>query len=665
MTSPLDATSGSALLAPLVLSGRRLRNRVAHTSMSTYMARDGRITDALVRYYANRAEGGAALVVTEPISMAVRQTAWSRPRIYDDSQQDDFRRWADAVERHDCRLIGQIQDGGRARHEVGRTFNAIGPSRLPDDLSWSMPHALDAGEIRGLVDEFAQSSRRLQQCGFSGVELSAAHGHLFHQFFSPWANVREDDYGGSWENRVRFVAELVSAIRALCGPDFIVGLKLPGDDGVPGSIGPAEAATVADLLTRSQEASYVCFAQGAHAQTLEMHVPDRFGPYVPYLDLLRTLKPACNGVPLMALGRITDPAEAEGILARGEAELIGLGRALLADPAWLPKAVAGRTNDIRYCVSCNTCWDTIITHNLPIACINNPRVAMAQEVDWWPRADAARRRVVIVGSGVAGLEAAWVAAGRGHEVTVLGRAGEVGGKARLRARLPGGETLTSVYDYQFVAAQKAGVRFELGVEADAAAILALRPDTVVLATGSAMYTPQWIPADVAAMGLVPDFHAALWDLVRHSGRQPGTAVVYDMDHTEGTYAGIELLGRTFDRTVVLTPREGIAREVSTVARQGILRRFSFLPIEVVPLAEPVWSESFEFGALEYRNVYSDRRATVEDVAFLSFSTPRVPDIALLQPLRDAGIDVRLVGDARTARNVLAATADGHELGNRL
>lgn len=661
----MEATPTSALLAPLTLSGRRLRNRVAHTSMSTYMAKDGRTTERLVRYYANRAEGGAALIVTEPISMARRQTAWSRPRIYDDTQLDDFKRWADAVESHDCRLLGQIQDGGRARHEVGRTFTAIGPSRLPDDLSWSMPHALEPGEIRGLIEEFALSSQRLRHCGFSGVELSCAHGHLFHQFFSPWANIREDDYGGSWENRVRFVAELVGAIRALCGADFIIGLKLPGDDGVPGSIGPAEAAIVAGLLTRSKEASYVCFAQGAHAKSLEMHVPDRFGPAVPYLDLLRELKSSVNGVPLMALGRITDPAEAEGILQRGEAELIGLGRTLLADPAWLPKAVAGRTNDIRYCVSCNTCWDTIITHNLPLACINNPRVAMEHEVDFRPRRTAHPRRVVVVGTGVAGLEAAWVAAGRGHEVIVLGRASEVGGKARLRARLPGGETITSVYDYQFVQAQKWGVRFVLGAEADADAVAAWAPDIVVLATGAEMYVPQWIPPDIAQLRLVPDFQAALWELVRHRARQPGTAVVYDMDHTEGTYAGIELLGRLFERTVVLTPREGITREVSVVARQGILRRFSHLPIEVVASSEPVWSESFESGALEYRDIHSDRRATIADTAFLSFSTPRVPDVSLAAPLRARGFDVRLVGDARTARNVLAATADGHELGHAI
>src|SRR5690606_16945308 len=229
----------------------------------------------------------------------------------------------------------------------------------------------------------------------------------------------------------------------------------------------------------------------------------------------------------------------------------------------------------------------------------------------------------------------------------MGRSAEVGGKARLRAHLPGGETITSVYDYQFVAGQRAGVRFELGVEADVPAILAQRPDMVVLATGATMYVPQWIPREIAEDGLVPDFHAALWELVRHTQKQPGTAVVYDMDHTEGTYAGIELLARLFDRTVVVTPRESITREVSVVARQGILRRYAHLPIEVVTLSEPVWSESFESGSLEVRNIYTDARRWIDDVAFLSYSTPRAPDIALAEPLRAAGLEVHRVGDART------------------
>jgi 2,4-dienoyl-CoA reductase-like NADH-dependent reductase (Old Yellow Enzyme family) len=657
------AAAGSSLLAaPLALAGMQLRNRVVHTSMTTHYASNAMITARQIRYYANRARGGAAMIITEPLLMAPHQTNPARVRVWNDDNAEGLRRWADAVESEDCRLVGQIQDPGRGHHESGRNYSALAPSALPDDLSWTMPHALLVDEIHQMVDDFAESSARLQRYGFSGVELSGAHGHLFAQFMSPWSNRRDDEYGGDWERRTRFITEIIEAIRARCGGRFIIGLKIPGDDGIPGSIGPQEAAIVASLLTRSRQADYVCFANGAHARSLETHVPDRHGPPMPYIGLLRQLRDAVNGVPLMALGRITDPAEAEGILARGEAELIGLGRTLLADPAWFNKAMQGRSHDIRYCLSCNTCWDTIITHKEPLACVNNPRVAMEQEVDFWPQAAERRRRVVVVGAGVAGMEAAWVAAARGHDVTVLGSGPAVGGKARLRALLPGGDTVTSIYDYQLTAAQRACARIELGVSADFAAIRALEPDAVILATGGTMHVPEWIPADWREDGLIPDLQTAMEDVARRHAPQPGTAVVVDTDHGEGTYAAVELLARRFARVVLVTPRALIAQDVSIVARQGILRRLSEAGVEMLLLHEPRVTERFEDGVLEVEHVYTGERSSIDDIAFLAYSSPRAANVALAAPLRAAGIAVHMVGDSRVARGLMGATADGHAAG---
>jgi len=653
-------TDFAALLAPLTLAGRRLRNRVVHASMTTLMASGGRVSDTLVTYHANRARGGAAMSITEPIGMAHHQARLPRTQAWNDADLEGFRRWADAVESQDCRLIGQIQDAGRGRHTPGRNPAAIGASTLPDDLSWTVPHALTVEEVRALVGEIAASSLRLMRCGFSGVELSCGHGHLFHQFLSPASNRRTDDYGGDRAGRVRFVAELVAAIRALCGVGFIIGLKLPGEDGVPGGIAPAEAAPIAQALTAPRNVDYVCFAQGAHARTLEMHVPDRYGPRLVYMDLIRALRPAVAGLPLMALGRITDPAEAEGILARGEAELIGLGRALVADPAWLDKARRGRTHDIRYCLSCNTCWGTIVAAHLPIACVNNPRVGRGDEVDYWPAPAPVRRRVVVVGAGIAGMEAAWVAAARGHDVTVFGRSPEVGGQARLRALLPGGETITSIYDYQLAAAQRAGARLELGVSTTADDVLALRPDAAILATGATMIRPDWLEGDTD--GVVADLRAALPPLVDHTGRQDGTAVIFDMDHTEATYAAAEFLRARFARVVLITPRDTIAVDVQMVTRQGILRRLAEQRIAVVTLSLPRWTASIEDGVLDYTNVYTGEVGRVGDVAFLAYATPRAPNDALAEELRHHGIPVRLVGDCLAPQELLAATASGHAAG---
>lgn len=657
-----DHSSYPTLLTSLMLGKQTLRNRVLHASMTTELSRDRKVTAELIQYHASRAAGGAAMTVTEPLGMAPHQRELSRPQVVAENL-DGFTRWAERVESLDCRLIGQIQDSGRGRHYVGRTHDALGASALPDDLSWTVPHALHADDIRRLIEAFADASQTLQQCGFSGVEISAGHGHLFHQFLSPWSNRREDEYGGDWAGRTRFVAELVAAIRALCGSSFIIGLKLPGVDGIAGSIGLPEAGEITELLTGQRQADYVCFCQGAHARSLEMHLPDRYGERLPYMPMVRQLRAWAGGTPVVALGRITDPAEAEAILRDGDAELIGLGRALVADPAWLKKSASNRAHDVRYCISCNTCWGTIISHHRPIACVNNPRVGQRDETDFWPQPADTKRRVTVVGGGVSGLEAAWVAAARGHEVTLFGSSATLGGRARLRVHVPGGETITSIYDYQQTAAARAGVHLRLGRHADLADILTTRPEVVVLACGADMIPPDWLPIEEQA--LVPDLRTAVAALVGLSVRQPGTAVLFDADHSEGVYAAAELLNALFEHVVIITPRDTIATEMQLVTRQGVLRRMAEGRIRVITLATPVWSETFESGTLEYANVYTGDIGQIEDVAFLSYATPRTPLDELARPLREAGVEVHLVGDCQSAGELLSATASGHAVGNAL
>ena len=652
------------LYSTFELAGKRLKNRIVHASINSHFGAETGIKDGQIHYYANRARGGAAMVVGESVGIGPHQGN-ARVCAWNDSMVGDLERWADAVEREDCRLLAQIQDSGRGRHVPGRNYNAIGASALPDDLSWTVPHAMSAAEIRTFIERAAQSSLRLKRCGFSGVEISAGHGHLFHQFLSPRSNRREDEYGGDLAGRSRFLVELATAIRSACGKDFILGVKLPGDDGIADSIPPELAAQIAAHLVACVAVDYLCYAQGTHHRTLEMHIPDDSYPRVPYQGLIRQLKKATPGVPVIALGRITDPAEAERILAQGDGELIGLGRALIADAAWPIKARQGRLRDIRYCTSGNNCWKTIITHH-PIVCDNNPRVALPDEVDYKPTPASVKKRVVIVGAGIAGLEAAWTAAARGHEVTVIGRSAEVGGKTRLHASLPTSESLSSIYDYQFVAAQKAGARFELGVVASADAVLRLAPDAVILATGSTMTWPLCLPEALQAAGIVPDLRTGMRELAGKKERQRGVAVIFDMDQTDGTYAAAELLRNLFERVVLLTTRNHIAEETALATRQRILRRFHERGIEYSCLVEPRWSDAFENeGRLEYASVFGGATRSIENIAFFAYATPRAPNDELAAPLRAAGVAVHCVGDCKVARGVLEATAEGHAIGTTL
>jgi len=649
------------LFSPTTIGGVPVRNRIAHASIVSRFVREGRATDRLVNYLASRARGGAGLVITEPVAMTFANRSPQRLRGWDDAGLDDLKRLAAAAERWDSRLLGQVQDPGRGRHATGRNDNAIGASALPDDLSWTVPHALTPARIRQLIDEWAAGCRRLKAAGFSGVEISAGHGHLFHQFLSPWSNRRTDGYGGDLGGRTRFLRELMAAIRAACGRPFIVGLKLPGFDGVPGSIDLAEAGRIARAIAATGDVDYWTFVWGAHARSLWLHMPGPAGPRAPYLAQIRELRQAEPSIPTGAIGYITDPNEAERALTDGTADLVFLGRPLITDPAWGEKARTGREGAIRYCVSCNTCWRTVI-EGTRLECDNNPRVGEPDEVDWQPPRAAVTKDLAVIGSGIAGLEAAWVAAARGHRVTVYGAADEPGGKTRLHAEVPGGEHLSSIYDYQQLACREHGVQFRMGVPVDAAMAVALPADVVILATGSSMSVPVFVPAEYVAEGFVPDLRSLLVSLRGRTTQESGRLVLFDQDHTEMTYgAALKLLDR-FAKVTIVTPRERIASDMALLNRQSIYQQLFDRRVEILTNAEPRSLDGLEDGRLTLFNVYNGDSMELDDVAAVTFATPRVPDDQLRGVLEAAGREVYLVGDCYAPRSVLAATRQGYEVG---
>ncbi len=655
-------TPYTALFSPLVAGALRLKNRIVHASITTRYGGGGRVTGRLIDYHANRARGGAAMTITEPLASVDWQRLDYQPRISNDSDFAGLQRFADAVERHDCRLLGQLQDSGRGRREQGRNDFSFAPSALPDDLSWSVPRAMTGDDIARLIEQMAASAARLQRAGWSGVELSAGHGHLFHQFLSPRSNRRDDAYGGDLGGRTRLLYELIAAIRAGCGRDFIVGLKLPGDDGVAGSIDRAEACRIAAALAEPGRVDYVAIAQGAHARSLEMHIPDMHWPRIPYRGLIAEVGAHANGLPVMALGLITDPAEADALVGGGEADLIGLGRPLITDCNWPRKAARGAAADIRYCVSCNTCWSTLVGGK-PIRCDNNPRLGEADEARWQPAPARRRKRIAVIGAGIAGLEAAWLAAARGHRVTVFGRSGEVGGKTRLHALLPGGENLSSIYDYQFARCREHGVHFELALTAGVAEISGSGADAFVLASGSTMNWPEGWPREWREF--VPDVRECSLQVLDIAGRQDGTAVLYDEDATAGTYAAAELLARVFERVVVVTPRDRIAEDCGLVTRQGVLRRFHEQGIEIITSSCVAADSPLEDGLVRATNVFTQHETGFDDVALLTFSTARTPNDRLLSTLRGLSDDTHIAGDAFIPRDVLAATSDGDAVGRSI
>ena len=653
------------LFSPIRLRGVTLRNRVVHASMSTRYVTTGEVSDRLIGYHVNRARGGAAMLVTEPLNLLPTQRNPQKVKVLEPANRAGLMRWATEVSQAGAHLIGQVQDPGRGRHQAGRNVDAFGPSALPDDLSWTVPHALDTDEVGALVRDFAAGALVLRDAGFAGVEISAGHGHLFHQFLAARSNHRQDRYGGDLEGRARLLLELCLELRRRCGESFLIGVKLPSEDGMPRGIDSAEAEAITRLVHATGVVDYLTWCRGSHSRHLGWHLPDLHGPRSPWVARIAELARHAPGMAIGALGLITDPNEGERIVRDGLADLVMLGRPLVTDAAWALKAEQGREAQIRYCVSCNTCWGAIANGGT-LACDNNPRVGESDEVDWRPARVGPSRRIVIVGAGPAGLEAAWVAAARGHNVTVLGAGAEVGGKTRLHAALPGGENLSSVYDYQYLRAREYGVRFELGVHATFEDVKSLQPEAVLLATGATPAWPEWLPEELRDAELFPDVRMLAARMLQRAAaghHERGLAVIYDHDHTAFTYAAVELLTRRFERVAIVTPREGIAAEEPLVNRQGIQQRLARLGVRIFGFAEPMLDERLGEGRVTLCDTLLDREsALLEDVVLLCHATPRIPNDELAAPLRAMDITVRSIGDCRAPRSLLVATQEGYRAG---
>ncbi|MDN5568338.1 MAG: NAD(P)-binding protein, partial [Paracoccus sp. (in: a-proteobacteria)] len=403
-----------------------------------------------------------------------------------------------------------------------------------------------------VIGDFADAAERMKAAGVDGIELEA-YGHLLEQFWSPLTNDLDAPYGGSLENRLRFTMDVLQAIRDRCGPDFIVGLRYTGDQVLAGGMGPDDGLRASHLLKASGLVDFLNVVRG-HIDTdagLTDLIPVQGMPSAPHLDFVGQIRKA-TGFPTFHAARIPDVATARHAIAAGLLDMVGMTRAHMADPHLVRKIIAGREDDIRPCVGANYCLDRIYQGGLAF-CLHNAATGREETMPHDIVPATVPRRITIVGAGPAGMEAARVAASRGHVVTIFEAADAPGGQIRLTAQQPRRREMIGIIDWRLAQCQEMGVRFQFNTYAEAPEVLATDPDVVIIATGGLPHT------DILAQG--NDLVASAWDILSGDVKPGQDVLIFD---DAGDHAGLQaadLIAATGARVEIVTPDRSFAPEV--------------------------------------------------------------------------------------------------------
>ena len=478
------------LLSPGFVGNLKLRNRMIATATVTDMAgEDGLPTEQFIRYHEEKARGGWGMVITEDYAIAENgKTHAHLPGLWDDSQIGPHAEFVSRVHEAGGVVCVQLFHPGRATSKASAGDEFMAPSPLRDPAMEDTPREMTLTDIRTVIGQFADAARRAKACGFDAIEIHGAHGYLINQFLSGFSNKRCDEYGGSVANRGRFAREVVRAVREAVGPDYPISFRFNVCDHVPGGIGITEACAFARMLEEAGVDMLNC-SQGTPSSRSVITPPAAVEPAY-YAHDAAAIKKAVN-IPTAVVGRIADPDVAEEVVASGMADFVGMGRAAIADPHFPRKVAEGRPEDIIQCIACLRGCAGESRRGHTVHCALNPLTGREIEYDdKFAKLVTEPKRVMVIGGGIAGMQAALTAARYGHEVVLIEASSDLGGQWNMAAMPPGKHVLSSFAAWQRTQMRKLGVKVTLNTQATAEMVLAANPDAVVVATGSASFIPS-------------------------------------------------------------------------------------------------------------------------------------------------------------------------------
>ncbi len=547
--------SNDPLLQPYRLKHLTLRNRIMITSHEPAYPEDGMPKERYRAYHVERAKAGVALTMTAGSASVARDS----PPVFNNilAWKDEVVGWmkqmVDECHDHGAAVMIQLTHlGRRTRWDKADWLPVVAPSHEREASHRAFPKRIEDWDIARIIEDFADAAERMKAAGVDGIELEA-YGHLLEQFWSPLTNDLDAPYGGSLDNRLRFTMEVLRAIRARCGSEFIVGLRYTGDQVVAGGMTAAEGMEISHKLKNSGLVDFLNVVRG-HIDTdagLTDLIPIQGMRNAPHLDFAGEIR-AATGFPTFHAAKIPDVATARHAIASGKLDMVGMTRAHMADPHLVRKIVEGREDDIRPCVGANYCLDRIYQGGMAL-CLHNPATGRELEQPQTITPAATKRRITIVGAGPAGLEAARVAAERGHAVTVFEAADQPGGQIRLTALQERRREMISIVRWRFEQCEKRGVTFHFNSFADAETVLATKPDEVIVATGGLPHTQVLTAGN--------DLVCSAWDILSGDVKPGQDVLVFD---DAGDHAGLQaadLIAAAGARVEIVTPDRAFAPEV--------------------------------------------------------------------------------------------------------
>ncbi|MAY32206.1 MAG: N-methylproline demethylase [Rhodovulum sp.] len=547
--------SNDPLLQPYQLKHLTLKNRVMITSHEPAYPEDGMPKDRYRAYHVERARAGVAMTMTAGSASVARDS----PPVFNNilAWKDEVVGWmkqlTDECHDHDCAVMIQLTHlGRRTRWDKADWLPVVSPSHAREPAHRAFPKKAEDWDIARIITDYADAAERMQAAGLDGVEIQA-YGHLMDQFWSPLTNDLDAPYGGSLDNRLRFTFDVLSAIRERVGDQFIVGVRYTADEDLVGGLTAADGMEISRRLRDCGMVDFLNVIRG-HIDTdagLTDVIPIQGMRNAPHLDFAGQIR-AETQIPTFHAAKIPDVATARHAIASGKLDMVGMTRAHMADPHLMRKVIEGREDDIRPCVGANYCLDRIYQGGMAL-CLHNPSTGREIEQPHDIAPAETPKRVTVVGAGPGGLEAARVAATRGHSVTVLEAANQPGGQIRLTALQERRREIMSIIQWRYDQCQKLGVQFRFDTFAEAEDVLATTPDEVIIATGGFPYT------DVLADG--NDLVVSAWDILSGDVAAGQNVLIFDDAGDHAALQAADAVSATGAHVEIVTPDRSFAPEV--------------------------------------------------------------------------------------------------------